>query len=126
MGNDPSTASRVVASALLSATMLGVPGTAYPFFHGRDWLGIGALVAMACAFIGFRRLSRGTYSRRGATFAALVAMVTVVNLLTDTAVGRPGAYRTVPVEAGLLFFAWLCGFMMAVVGSLIPIKTRSR
>ena len=118
------TATRVVASALLAATMVGLPIMAYPFVYGWYALGVGAVVAVGFALLGFRRLSHGTYSRVGATVAGIVGMVTVINWIASTDVGRPGAYRTAWVQFGLLAATWVCGSIAAFIGSFVRIARR--
>jgi hypothetical protein len=116
----PST--RLLASALLAASMLGIPLAVYPFVHGWYALGVGALAAEVCAIMGFRKVFRSDYSSYGAIIAGIVGFVVSTDALGRTAIGATGVERTLIVQFGLIAVSWLCCTLSAFIGSLLKVK----
>jgi len=102
--------------------MLAVPGAAYPLFHRQH--AVAALVGASAviALVAFRRLTHVVaYSRSAATIAALVALVSAVQALGRTEIGKVGATRTAFEEAGLILLAGVAGALAAFAASFVKL-----
>jgi hypothetical protein len=113
---------RLLTSALLAASMLGIPLAVYPFLHGWYGVGVGALVAEVCAILGFRTVLRSDYSSTGAIIGGIIGLVVSTDVMGRTAVGAIGAERRPLIQAGLIALAWLCCTLSAFIGSLLRVK----